>query len=122
MAPEPAWQPHSHAGAWRSQGTPWGTGSVCMKQPPGRPALVGETRSMTQTETHTDNTHEALLAVIEALQTRLAEAEDTLRALAQGDVDAVVIPAATGRQVYTLTGADEVYRRLINGMAEGALT
>ena len=72
--------------------------------------------------TSAEDTREALLAMVETLQTQLTEAKDTLRAIAQGDVDAIVIPSTTGRQVYTLTGADEVYRRLINEMTEGALT
>jgi PAS domain S-box-containing protein len=59
---------------------------------------------------------------IEALRTRLAEAEATLHAIRSGAVDAVVIDGADGPRVYTLKGADEPYRILVERMQEGALT
>ena len=67
-------------------------------------------------------TREDLLARIGALQERLEEAEETLRALRSGEVDAVVTLGPEGDQVYTLKGADEAYRTMVQGMAEGALT
>ena len=59
---------------------------------------------------------------IEALRTRLAEAEETLQAIRSGAVDAVVIDAPDGPRVYTLKGAEEPYRILVERMKEGALT
>jgi PAS domain S-box-containing protein len=59
---------------------------------------------------------------IEALRARLAEAEETLHAIRSGAVDAVVIDGQEGPQVYTLKGADEPYRILVERMQEGALT
>jgi PAS domain S-box-containing protein len=59
---------------------------------------------------------------IEALRTRLAEAEETLHAIRSGAVDAVVIDAPDGPRVYTLKGADEPYRILVERMQEGAVT
>ncbi|MGA2881641.1 MAG: ATP-binding protein [Bryobacteraceae bacterium] len=56
------------------------------------------------------------------LQGRLDEAEETLRALRSGEVDAIVAPGPEGDQVYTLKGADETYRIMVQEMAEGALT
>jgi signal transduction histidine kinase len=56
------------------------------------------------------------------LQARLDEAEETLRALRSGDVDAIVASGPEGDQVYTLKGADETYRVMVQEMAEGALT
>jgi signal transduction histidine kinase/CheY-like chemotaxis protein len=56
------------------------------------------------------------------LQELLDEAQETLRALASGEVDAVVVSGADGDQVYTLRGADQAYRVMVEGMAEGALT
>jgi PAS domain S-box-containing protein len=53
------------------------------------------------------------------LQDRLDVAEETLRALRSGDVDGIV---ASGDRVYTLKGADEAYRLMVQNMAEGALT
>jgi len=56
------------------------------------------------------------------LQGRLDEAEETLRALRSGDVDAIVASGPEGDRVYTLKGADETYRVMVQEMAEGALT
>jgi two-component system NarL family sensor kinase len=56
------------------------------------------------------------------LQERLDAAEETLRALQNGEVDAIVASGPDGDCVYTLKGADEAYRLMIQTMAEGALT
>jgi PAS domain S-box-containing protein len=56
------------------------------------------------------------------LQERLDAAEETLRALRSGEVDAIVASGPDGDRVYTLKGADEAYRLMIQNMAEGALT
>jgi PAS domain S-box-containing protein len=63
-----------------------------------------------------------LLERIRSLQERLDEAEETLRALRSGEVDAVVAAGPDGDQVYTLKGPDEAYRVMVENMAEGALT
>jgi two-component system sensor histidine kinase/response regulator len=52
------------------------------------------------------------------LRSRLAEAEDTLRAISCGEVDGLVIAG----QVYTLQGAETPYRTLIEAMSQGAAT
>jgi len=57
-----------------------------------------------------------------ALRARLAEAEETLRAIHTGNVDAVVIAGKKGPRVFTLQGAEHAYRMLIESMNEGALT
>lgn len=59
---------------------------------------------------------------IRDLQRRLDEAEETLRAVRSGEVDAIVAPGPEGDRVYTLKGADETYRVMVQEMAEGALT
>ena len=56
------------------------------------------------------------------LRARLAETEETLRAIRSGDVDAVVVTGKQGPQVFTLQGAEHAYRMLIESMNEGALT
>jgi two-component system NarL family sensor kinase len=56
------------------------------------------------------------------LRVRLAEAEQTLRAIRTGEVDAVVTAGKEGLQVFTLQGAEHAYRVLIESMNEGALT
>lgn len=50
------------------------------------------------------------------------EAEETVRAIHRGSVDAVVVQTHGRFQVVTLTGADEPYRVLVERMSEGALT
>jgi PAS domain S-box-containing protein len=59
---------------------------------------------------------------LEQLRTRLAEAEETLAAIRQGDVDALVVSGPQGEQVYTLRGADYSSRILLQEMNEGAIT
>ena len=54
------------------------------------------------------------------LRTRLAEAEDMLRAIRQGEIDALVVEGVSGNQVYTLHSAEEPYRNLVEQMQEGA--
>ena len=56
------------------------------------------------------------------LRERLDAAEEILRALRSGEVDAIVASGPNGDRVYTLKGADEAYRLMIQNMAEGALT
>lgn len=56
------------------------------------------------------------------LKSRLAEAEETLRALRSGEVDALVVDGESGPQVFTLKSAAEPYRLLVEQMREGALT
>ena len=65
---------------------------------------------------------DALIAENAALLARLAEAEETLRAIHSGEVDALVISGVAGDQVFTLQGADYPYRVLVEAMSEGALT
>jgi len=56
------------------------------------------------------------------LRARLADAEETLRAIRTGEVDAVVVAGKNGPQVFTLQGAERAYRVLVESMNEGALT
>lgn len=55
------------------------------------------------------------------LRARLAEADETLRAIRNGEVDAVVVAGKEGPQVFTLQGAEQAYRMLIESMNDGAL-
>jgi len=56
------------------------------------------------------------------LHTRLADAEETLRAIRTGEVDTVMVAGKEDSQVFTLEGAEHAYRVLIESMNEGALT
>lgn len=55
------------------------------------------------------------------LQQRLAEAEEALRAIGSGEVDAVIVHGPDGERVYTLDSADRPYRLMVERMQEGAL-
>lgn len=57
----------------------------------------------------------------ETLRAQLADAEDTLRAIRRGEIDALVVEGAGGNQVYTLHSAEEPYRTLVEQMQEGAV-
>ena len=61
------------------------------------------------------------IAQIEDLRARLDEAEETLRAIHSGEVDALVVAGPQGNQIYTLKGAESTYRVLVEAMSEGAL-
>ena len=67
-------------------------------------------------------TDQGLRARIASLEERLEAADEMLRALRGGEVDALVGMGPDGDCVYTLRGADEVYRIMVQQMAEGALT
>ena len=54
------------------------------------------------------------------LRARLAEAEETLRAIRHGEVEAVIVEGPGGPQVFTLTSAEQPYRDLVEQMQEGA--
>ena len=55
------------------------------------------------------------------LRARLAEANEALQAIRQGDVDALVVHRDDGDRVYTLHTGDEPYRDLVEQMQEGAV-
>lgn len=58
---------------------------------------------------------------IALLANRLALAEETLRALLAGEVDAIVMDTAQGeQQIYTLETEERPYRHLVERMSEGA--
>lgn len=58
----------------------------------------------------------------EELEARLYEAEETLRAIRSGEIDALVVSGPAGEQVYTLKTSEHLYRVLVEAMNEGALT
>ncbi len=61
-------------------------------------------------------------AGLEELRNRLQAAEDTLRAIQAGDVDAVMVQRPGGQHVVTLAGAELAYGILFEQMNEGAVT
>jgi PAS domain S-box-containing protein len=56
------------------------------------------------------------------MEAQLDEAEETLRAIRGGEVDAFAVSTPTGNRVYTLEGSDSAYRLLIEAVTEGVLT
>lgn len=56
------------------------------------------------------------------LRAQLAEAVETLEAIRSGSVDALVVQGEHGEQVFTLKGAEQVYRLLVEAMNEGAVS
>jgi PAS domain S-box-containing protein len=58
---------------------------------------------------------------LESLRSRLTEAEETLRAIREGEVDALLIAHPSGERLYTLHTADAPYRAFVEQMQEGAL-
>lgn len=57
---------------------------------------------------------------LEKLRARLAEAEETLRAIRNGEVDGLLIADDSGERVYTLRSAETPYRTLVEQINEGA--
>src|ERR1700736_5178423 len=54
---------------------------------------------------------------------RMTEAEDTLRAIGAGEVDAFVVSdGGSGQRVFTLSTADRPYRMFVENMRDGAAT
>ena len=61
-------------------------------------------------------------AGLDELRARLSEAEETLRAIRHGEVDALLVVDGSGERVYALRSADAPYRALVEQMQEGAVT
>jgi two-component system sensor histidine kinase/response regulator len=66
--------------------------------------------------------YEQLADEVADLRGRLDEANETLRAIRTGEVDAVLVQGPQGDQLFTLKGADEPYRVLVEEMNQGAVT
>ena len=69
-----------------------------------------------------EKTYQQLLQEIDSLRSQLVEAEGALEAIRSGEVDALVIYAPGGEQIYTLQGAEHPYRIMVETMNEGAAT
>jgi PAS domain S-box-containing protein len=67
-------------------------------------------------------TKEQLIIENEALRSRLNEMEETLDAIRNGEVDAIVVSGRQGEQVYSVSSAETPYRTFIEEMNEGAVT
>jgi PAS domain S-box-containing protein len=67
-------------------------------------------------------THRQLTDEVADLRARLVEGNETLHAIRNGDVDAVLVQGLQGEQLFTLKGVDDPYRVLIEEMNQGAVT
>ncbi|HEX5030109.1 MAG TPA: ATP-binding protein [Candidatus Eisenbacteria bacterium] len=64
--------------------------------------------------------NEGLKAQLHHLRERLEEVEETIAAVRAGQVDAVVVSAEPGEELYVLERIDRPYRLLLESMAHGA--
>ena len=69
-----------------------------------------------------DAENDRLRAEIESLRTQLADANDALRAIRSGEVDALVVQTPDGERVFALESAYEQYRVFLENMEQGAAT
>ena len=88
---------------------------VAKDQDPSYQALLGENNAL-------KDENRALKDEMQSLRTRLAEAEELVRAISEGDLDALVLPGPEGKMVFTLDSADRAYRVLVETMNEGTAT
>lgn len=59
---------------------------------------------------------------LDELRERLREAEETLSAIRNGEVDSLIVSGPAGNQVFSLRGAEQPYRIFVEQMAQGAVT
>ena len=64
---------------------------------------------------------ERLVAENAELRARLAEAEETLRAIHEGEVDAVIVSGSKGDRVFALSEAENLHRLMVETMNEVGL-
>jgi PAS domain S-box-containing protein len=76
---------------------------------------MSQLRSESRTKTQ-------LFAENKELRAQLVEAQQTLQAIRSGEVDALVISSSDGEKIYSLTGAERLYRVIVETMNEAALT
>jgi len=67
-------------------------------------------------------TKEQLIIENEELRSRLIEMEEAIRAIRNGEVDAILVSGDKGDQVYSVSSAETPYRTFIEKMSEGAVT
>ena len=67
-------------------------------------------------------TRKRQIVELEDLRNRLREAEETLAAIRNGEVDSLIVTGPHGDQVFSLKGAEQPYRVFVEQMLEGAVT
>jgi len=59
---------------------------------------------------------------MEDLRAQLAEANDTVRVIREGEIDAVIVPGINGEQVFSLVVAESIYRLTVETMKDASVT
>jgi PAS domain S-box-containing protein len=70
---------------------------------------------------HDNLSREELLAENADLRNRLEEAEETLRAIREGEVDAIVVSGSKGDRVFSLTETENLHRLMVETMSEAGI-
>ena len=65
---------------------------------------------------------ERITREVEELRAQLTEANETLRAIHEGEVDAVIVSGSKGERVFSLVGAESIYHLIVETMKEAAFT
>jgi len=63
----------------------------------------------------------SLQAEIDGLRARLDEAEETLRAIREGEADAIIVSGSQGDRVFSLTETENLHRLMVETMNEAGL-
>ncbi len=92
--------------------------------PEGLPSEVGASRRIPKAPAPSSRKRppSALPDRLTKLRARLNTAEETLRAIQSGEVDALMVAGPHGEQVVSLKGGEPSYRMLVEAMSEGAAT
>jgi PAS domain S-box-containing protein len=69
----------------------------------------------------TPKTEKQLLLENEELRASLAEAKETLEAIRNGEVDAIIVSGLSGEKIFSISSAETPYRVIIEEMNEGAV-
>jgi formate hydrogenlyase transcriptional activator len=69
-----------------------------------------------------DKTRKQPADELQDVTSRMMAAEESLRAILNGEVDGLVVKTDQGDRVFTLSGADHPYRVMVENMNEGAIT
>lgn len=68
------------------------------------------------------DTYKSLKKEIDDLKAKLNESEETLKAIRNGEVDAIVVSGENGDKIFSLSSSETPYRIILEEMEEGAVT
>jgi len=91
------------------------------KKPPSIPKSTGVKAAVSRIPLSAKKEIQKLKTENQDLKNRLQESEETIEAIRNGAVDALVISAPEGEQIYTLKGAEHPYRVFFETMNEGGV-